>query len=42
MECPRLSNVEENAEAGFTFVPLEKLAREMKKMDIVIPFGDRD
>ena len=41
MECPYISNVEENTRAGFDFMPLEKLARELKKMDLVIPFGDR-
>ena len=41
MECPRISNREENTAAGFTYMPLEALSRELKKMDIVIPFGSR-
>lgn len=42
MECPCWSNVEANAAHGFTCLPLEQLARELKKMDLVIPFGDRN
>ena len=41
MECPFVSNLEENSRYGFQYLPLEKLARELKKMDLVIPFGDR-
>ena len=41
MECPYISNVEQNTHHGFTFMPLQKLARELKKMDLVIPFSDR-
>ena len=41
MECPCLSNVEANTRHGFEYVPLEQLARELKKMDLVIPFGNR-
>ena len=41
MECPYISNVERNTRHGFTFMPLPVLARELKKMDLVIPFCDR-
>jgi len=41
MECPRISNLEVNRLYGFDVMPLEKLAREFKKMDLVIPFGNR-
>ncbi len=42
MECETYSNLKVNEQHGFRFVPLEKLARELKKMDLVIPFGNRD
>ena len=42
MECEYVSNLEENTRHGFKFMPLEKLARELKKMDLVIPFGNRN
>ena len=42
MECPCISNMEENSQHGFQNLPLEKLARELKKMDLVIPFGNRN
>ena len=42
MECPIISNLEENSQHGFEHLPLEKLARELKKMDLVIPFGNRN
>ncbi len=42
MECPFISNVEGNSQHGFQYLPLEKLARELKKMDLVIPFGNRN
>jgi hypothetical protein len=41
MECPFISNVEVNARHGFEYMPIDKLARELKKMDLVIPFGHR-
>lgn len=41
MECEALTNVAQNARYGFTVKPLETLARQLKKMDLVIPFGDR-
>jgi hypothetical protein len=42
MECPCFTNMEANVEHGFTLMPLETLARELKKMDLVIPFGNRN
>ena len=42
MECPRISNVPANADFGFETMELDTLARELKKMDLVIPFGNRD
>ena len=42
MECPFISNVETNHQYGFQYLPMEQLARELKKMDIVIPFGNRN
>jgi hypothetical protein len=41
MECPFISNFEKNTTHGFKYLPTDKLARELKKMDLVIPFGDR-
>ena len=41
MECETYSNLEVNGQYGFKHIPLDKLARELKKMDLVIPFGDR-
>jgi hypothetical protein len=41
MECETYSNLEVNQQHGFTYIPLDKLARELKKMDLVIPFGNR-
>ena len=42
MECEYVTNREENTRHGFKHMPLEKLARELKKMDLVIPFGNRN
>lgn len=42
MECACFSNVEENAEHGFEYLPTDKLARELKKMDLLVPFGKRN
>ena len=42
MECPFISNVQENSRYGFQYLPIDKLARELKKMDLVIPFGNRN
>ena len=41
MECEYYSNLKVNEQHGFKYIPLDKLARELKKMDLVIPFGDR-
>jgi len=41
MECPFYSNVPENAQFGFQHIETDLLARELKKMDIIIPFGNR-
>ena len=41
MECETYSNIEVNTQHGFKHIPIDKLARELKKMDLVIPFGDR-
>jgi hypothetical protein len=40
MECEYISNVESNQQFGFKFLPLDQAARELKKMDLVIPFGN--
>ena len=40
MECETISNVESNVQFGFKFLPIEKAARELKKMELVIPFGN--
>jgi len=42
MECPCISNIEQNSRWGFRYMPIEMLARELKKMDLVIPFADRN
>lgn len=41
LECAYYSNVEANAEHHFTCIPLDKMGAELKKMDLVIPFGNR-
>lgn len=41
MECECISNLESNSQHGFNIMPLNDLARELKKMDLVIPFGNR-
>ena len=41
MECETYSNLRANEQHGFNYIPLDKLARELKKMDLVIPFGNR-
>jgi len=41
MECPVYSNVADNTQWGFQHLETDLLARELKKMDIVIPFGNR-
>lgn len=41
IKCPCISNLEVNGRYGFDILPMEKLARELKKMGLVIPFGNR-
>ena len=39
---PSYFKLEENSQYGLQYLPLDKLARELKKMDLVIPFGNRN
>jgi hypothetical protein len=41
MECEAYTNVKANAAHGFKLMEVDAMARELKKMDLVIPFGDR-
>ena len=41
MECSCWSNVRENEKHGFTYLPTDKIAKKLKQMDLVIPFGNR-
>ncbi len=41
MECEAVSNMEENAEYGFRCAGSEQIARQLKKMDLIIPFGKK-
>ena len=41
MECEYYSNLEENSKHNFIHMSLEEMAGELKKMDFVIPFGNR-
>lgn len=41
MECEYVSNLEANTKHDFKYMPLEKIAWELKKMDLVIPFANR-
>lgn len=41
MECEAVSNLEENTAHGFRYLATEQIARELKKMDLVIPFGKK-
>ncbi|THB63860.1 MAG: hypothetical protein D6E12_16120 [Desulfovibrio sp.] len=40
MECPCYSNMRKNEEYHFTYMPLETIAKKLKEMDIVVPFGN--
>jgi len=42
MECEYISNLEENAEHNFKFMSLDEISEELKKMDIIIPFGHKE
>lgn len=41
MECDYFSNDRRNEKHRFTYLPTKKLARKLKEMDIVIPFGNK-
>jgi hypothetical protein len=41
MECETISNVAENTRFGFRHMATEQIARELKKMDLVMPFGKK-
>jgi hypothetical protein len=41
MECEAITNMGENTDLGFRLLETEQIARELKKMDLVIPFGKR-
>ena len=42
MECEYVSNIEENARHDFKVMSLEDISEELKKMDLIIPFGQRN
>ena len=42
MECEYVSNLEENAKYDFKIMSLEDISEELKKMDLIIPFGQRN
>ena len=42
MECDRFSDVEANSAHGFKTMSLGQVAGELKKMDLIIPFGKRN
>lgn len=42
MECDYYSNVEANSKHSFIYMSLIKMATELKKMDLIIPFGNRN
>lgn len=42
MECEYFSDQEENSQYDFKHMPIEKIAKELKKMDLVIPYGNRN
>ncbi len=41
MECEYYSNVEANKKHNFKHMSVGEIARELKKMDLIIPFGNR-
>lgn len=42
LECDYYSNMEANSEHNFNYMSLEEMAAELKKMDLIIPFGKRN
>jgi hypothetical protein len=42
LECEYISNLEENTEHNFKFMPLEAISKALKNMDLIIPFGHRE
>ena len=42
MECAYVSNRRENDPHSFKHMSLENIAEELKKMNLIIPFGDRN
>ena len=41
MECEYYSNIQGNEEYGFVYLTTDKIAKKLKQMDLVIPFGNR-
>ena len=41
MECECYSNLRENEKHGFSYMSTDKIAKKLKQMDLVIPFGNR-
>ena len=42
MECEYVSNRQENNPHNFKYLTLDDIADELRKMDLIIPFGDRN
>ena len=42
MECATISNLKANTRHHFTLMSIDEIARELKRMDIIIPFGNRN
>lgn len=40
MECPYCSNLQSNENHQIEYLTTEKIAKKLKEMDIVIPFGN--
>ncbi len=41
MECECFSNIRENEKFNFVYLSTDKIAKKLKQMDLVIPFGNR-